>query len=78
MIRLGILFAAGIAFLLFWHECGEDISVFCYRIVVGAYAALRARSFAPVPVPVNQYARTRAACSNRSDTFSTRFTAPRD
>ena len=78
MIRLGAIFAAVIAFLLFWHECGEDISVFCYRIVVGAYAALRARSFATVPVPANQYARTRAACSTRSDIFSTRYTAPRD
>jgi len=78
MIRLGAVLAAVITFLLFWHECGEDISVFCYRIGLRAFAALRARSFAPVPVPVNQYARTRAACSNPSDTFSTRCIAPKD
>lgn len=78
MIRLGVVIAAVITSILFWHECGEDLVIFCYRIGLGAFTALRSRTLAPVPVPVNQFARTRAACSNRSDISSTRYTALRD
>jgi hypothetical protein len=74
MIRLGAMIAAVTASLILWHECGEDIGVFCYRIGLGAFTTLRSRTLVPVPVPVRIILRTRAACSNRSDTSSTLFT----
>jgi len=36
--------------LLLWHECGEDVGVFCYRIGAGAFANVRSRSLVPVPI----------------------------
>jgi hypothetical protein len=78
MIRLGALIAAVIASLLLWHECGEDAGVFCYRIGLGAFTALRSRPMAPIPLIGNHVTRTRTACSNPSSTFSTHFTAQRD
>lgn len=78
MIRLGAVIAALITTIILWHECGEDIGVFCYRIGSGAFSALRSRAVVLVPVMANHRARTRAACLNRSDTFSTHSIAPRD
>lgn len=78
MIRLGAIIAAVITTLILWHECGEDLGVFCYRIGWGAFAALRSRAFVPVPVASNIPARTRTACSKRSAIFSTHYLAPRD
>ncbi len=28
---------------LLWHECGEDLGVFCYRMGCTAFAAVRTR-----------------------------------
>jgi hypothetical protein len=80
MIRLASLVAAVIASLLLWHECGEDVGVFCYRIGLGAFTTLRSRALVPVPVPVSQIilSRNRFACSNPSSTFSTHSTAQTD
>ena len=49
MIRLASLVAAVIASLLLWHECGEDVGVFCYRIGLGAFTTMRSRELVPVP-----------------------------
>lgn len=78
MIRIAAIAAAVMAVALFWHECGEDMGVFCYRIGVGAFTALRSRAMVAVPVTVNRLARARAACLKQSDISSTRSTARRD
>jgi hypothetical protein len=78
MIRLTVLIAAVTASLLLWHECGEDIGVFCYRIGLGAFATLRSRALVPVPATQIVFSRNRSACSNPSSTFSTRSIARTD
>ena len=80
MIRPTALIAALVISIAVWHECGEDIGVFCYRIGLGAFTTLRSRTLVPVPVATSQISlsRNRSACSNRSSTFSTRSTAPTD
>jgi hypothetical protein len=78
MIRLTALIAAIIASIVLWHECGEDIGVFCYRIGLGAFATLRSHTLAAVPVPVRTMARTRTECSNRSVISSIHFTTSKD
>jgi hypothetical protein len=76
MIRFGVwLVALGVPILL-WHECGEDVCVFCYRIGLGAFTAVRSRALVPVPVRNSiQRFRTRnnAECSTPSFTSSARF-----
>jgi hypothetical protein len=78
MIRLGALIAAVITSLLLWHECGEDVGVFCYRIGLGAFTTLRSRTLVPVPASQIILSRDRFACSNPSSTFSTRSTVQTD
>jgi hypothetical protein len=78
MIRLTGLIAAIIASIVLWHECGEDIGIFCYRIGLGAFATLRSRTLVPVPVPVRTIARTRTECSNRSVISSIHFMTSKD
>ena len=78
MIRLTGLIAAIIASIVLWHECGEDIGVFCYRIGLGAFTTLRSHTLVPVPVPVRTMARTRNECSNRSVISSIHFTTSKD
>lgn len=80
MIRLASLIAAVIASIVLWHECGEDVGVFCYRIGLGAFTTLRSRALVPVPVPASQIilSRDRSACSTPSSTFSNHFTARKD
>ena len=80
MTRLAAVVAAVMAYIVLWHECGEDVGVFCYRMGLGALATLRARTLVPVPVPDSQIilSRNRSACSNPSSTFSTRSIAPMD
>jgi hypothetical protein len=78
MIRIGALIAAVTASLLLWHECGEDIAVFCYRMGLGAFTTLRSRTLVPVPVRAQIFARTRTECSNRSAISSTLFMTSKD
>jgi hypothetical protein len=49
MIRLSACLAVFTMLLLLWHECGEDVGVFCYRIGAGAFANVRSRSLVPRP-----------------------------
>jgi hypothetical protein len=78
MMRLGAFLAAGTAFILLWHECGEDVGVFCYRIGMGAFATLRSRALVPVPASESIVSRNRSACSNPSSTSYTRSIALKD
>jgi hypothetical protein len=78
MIRMASLLAAVIASLLLWHECGEDVGVFCYRIGLGAFATLHSHTLVPVPASQINFSRNRSACSNPSSTFSTRSTVQTD
>jgi hypothetical protein len=78
MIRVASLIAAVIASIVLWHECGEDVGVFCYRIGLGALTTLRSHALVPVPIPAQRALRTRAACSIRSDISSTLFTTSKD
>jgi hypothetical protein len=78
MIRIASLIAAVIASIALWHECGEDVGVFCYRIGLGALTTLRSHALVPAPIPAQRTLRTRAACSNRSDISSILFTTSKD
>ena len=81
MIRIALLFAALGSLILLWHECGEDLAVFCYRIGMGAFMGLRSRALVPVPVRNSidySAARTRSACLTPSFESSTRFTTRMD
>jgi hypothetical protein len=64
---------------LLWHECGDDLGVFCYRIGCGVFTAARDRALELAPVAVtSKWSRINGACSNLSFTSSARFTNPRD
>jgi hypothetical protein len=77
MMRLTAWLGAFTAVILLWHECSEDIVVFCYRIGSGVFATARSRAL--VPVPVSQaIARTNPACSNSSLISSTRSMMSKD
>jgi len=78
MIRMTGLYAAVMASVVLWHECGEDVGVFCYRIGLGAFATMRSRALVPVPASQFNLSRNHSACSNPSSTFSTRSIAPMD
>ena len=78
MIRLTALPAAVVVSIVLWHECGEDLGVFCYRIGLGAFTALRSRTLVPVRLVSNHVARKHSDCSNPSSTFYTRSIAQRD
>jgi len=81
MTRIYIWLAAFTVPLLLWHECGEDVGVFCYRIGLGAFTNLRSRALVPVPVRNSDYpsaARNNAECSTPSFTSSTLYTTRKD
>ena len=71
MIRLDAFLAVVVATILLWHECGEDIGVFCYRIGMGALARARSRALVPALAYSRMLARNQTACLNRSGNFST-------
>jgi hypothetical protein len=77
MIRLGTLLAVISTLILFWHECGEDLAVFCYRMGLGALTRVRAGSLVPA-FRTQTIRRNRFACSNPSATFSTRSMTSKD
>ncbi len=81
MNRISIWFAPLAVPLLLWHECGEDVGVFCYRIGLGAFTSLRSRALVSVPVSDSLHpsvARNNTECSTPSFTFSTRSTTQMD
>lgn len=70
MIRFAALLTVFTGLLLVWHESGEDLAVFCYRIGSGVFNTARSRALVPVPVSQDM-ARTNRDCSNSSRIFST-------
>jgi hypothetical protein len=81
MIRLSAWIAAFTMLLFLWHECGEDIGLFCYRIGLGAFTNMRSRSLVLAPITDSKNlstARHYSECSTPSSTFSTRSTTPKD
>jgi hypothetical protein len=79
MISLNAGYAVLAAIGLLWHECRQDIALFCYRIGCGVFSVARERAFQLVPLRATMNpVRTNAACSNRSFTFSARSTTPKD
>jgi hypothetical protein len=80
MMRFGVLLTtAVISLIFFWHECGGDLGVFCYRIGSGAFSGLRSRALVPVPVQKTYSAtRNNAECLTPSFTSSTPCSTPRD
>lgn len=77
MIRLAALLSAFTAVIVLWHECSEDIVVFCYRIGSGVFATARSRALVPVPV-TQEMTRTNRDCSNSSLISSTRSMMSKD
>jgi hypothetical protein len=77
MIRSAWCLAFVSAILMIWHECGENLGLFCYRIGWGAFYNMRSRTLAPVAISPD-ITRTPAACSNRSFTSSVHSIAPMD
>jgi len=81
MIRPSMLLVALGSLIFLWHECGEDVPVFCYRIGLGAVTGLRERGLVLVPtgLPIHfSAARNRTACLTPSVTSSICFSTPRD
>lgn len=81
MIRPGMLLAAFGSLIFLWHECGQDLPVFCYRMGVGAVTGLQRRGLVLVPAgfPIHFFAaRNRTACLTPSVTSSICFSTPRD
>ena len=81
MIRPSMLLAAFGSLIFLWHECGEDLPVFCYRIGLGAVTGLRRRRLVLVPSGLSSHffvARNRTECLRPSVTSSICFSTPRD
>ena len=81
MIRPSMLLVALGNMIFLWHECGEDLPVFCYRIGLGAVTGLRRRGLVLVPTGLSTYfsvARNRTECLTPSVISSTPFLTPSD
>lgn len=80
MIRPAVFLAIVVSLILLWHECGEDLAVFCYRIGLGAFTGLRERGLVPVASRESFHlaARNRSECLTPSSVSSTHFTARMD
>jgi len=66
---------------LLWHECGQDFSLFCYRIGYSAVTLLRSRAveLAPVSLGLAKISiRKTHACSRPSSIFSVPCTTQKD
>ena len=63
--------------LLLWNECGEDFTVFCYRISSGALVIVHQHAIDAAPQSLRM-PRKRAACSTGFASSSTNFTTSRE
>ena len=66
---------------LLWHECGQDFSLFCYRIGYSAVTLLHTRAveLAPVSLRLEKISiRKTHACSSPSSIFSVPSTTQKD
>jgi len=55
--------------LLLWHQCGEDLGVFCYRITEGAFIRVHERALVTIQTRRGAPG-TRPFCSNSSTSSS--------
>jgi hypothetical protein len=80
MIRLDTWIALFTAMALLWHECGEDLVVFCYRIGLGVFSTVRSRTLeiARGLAVTRSSVRNNVECSIPSFTFFDPSTTPRD
>lgn len=78
MIRLCGVVTAFVSLVLLWHECGEDVGVFCYRIGQGAMTTVRSRALVAISAAPKRIVRTRSACSNPSSIGFTRSMMSKD
>jgi hypothetical protein len=62
---------------LLWHECREEIAVFCYRISESVLVSLGQHAVAYVQARRGELG-TKPSCSNRSANLSTRFMTSKD
>jgi len=66
---------------LLWHECGQDFSLFCYRIGYSAVTLMHSRALelAPVSLGLAKISiRKTLACSSPSSIFSVPSTTQKD
>jgi hypothetical protein len=81
MTRLNSWIAVLTGLGLLWHECGEDLAVFCYRMGCGAFtfAHRRALALAPVSRAISRNrSRNISECSTPSFIFSAPSTTLKD
>ena len=81
MIRPAVLLAAIGSLIFLWHECGQDLAVFCYRIGLGAVTGLRSRALVAVCSTKSLHLSapgTASECLTPSLTSSTRFSTLTD
>ena len=74
MIRTAWWFLMVTAGVVLWEECGENLAIFCYRVICELVAGLRFRALFLIPAAV----RTEAACWNPSVTYSTPSTTSKE
>ena len=63
--------------LLVWNECGEDFSIFCYRISRGAFVLAYRRAANSTRMPARR-PRTKSDCSTLSVSLYTASTTLRE
>jgi hypothetical protein len=75
VIDMWLLFVS--LLLILWHDCNQDVVIFCYRIGLGAFMTVRTRALVPITATLG-LTWLNSACSNRFATFSTRFMTSKD
>lgn len=60
--------------LYLWEETGENLALFCYRMVWGTFSHIRAGGFAPILAPI----RNKAECLTLSSTSCRPYSTQRD
>ena len=81
MIRPAMLLAFLGSLIFLWHECGQDLAVFCYRIGLSAVTGLRSRALVAVRSTKSLHfsaSGTSSECLTPSFTSSTRFSTLTD
>ena len=73
MIRPAVLLAFLGSLIFLWHECGQDLAVFCYRIGLGAVTGLRSRALVALRSTNLSASGTSSECLTPSFASSTRF-----
>ena len=78
MIRPAVVLAFVGSLVFLWHECGQDLAVFCYRIGLGAVAGMRSYALVALRSANLSASGTSSECLTPSFTSSTRFSTLTD